>query len=159
MPNLQAWDITEEDKADYLDYVAEGYVRKEAAEKIGTTGSVMKKFWSGNSQWYDEEFARKLEEAEARAKEEKAMEHRVRHAVHDEALNRRNPKLLEKLALIHLPEFEPLRHQNFRIEGTIDHVHQLAQQFTKAQLEEMREARLKELEQEKVKLLPPASAA
>jgi hypothetical protein len=146
------FDITDEDLLDFVDLIREGLDPAEAAARIGTTGSVMRKFRSEASQWYDDLHARDFREAmEDPERRERQLE-RLRAAKWRE-IDRGNTTLIVKESLARDPDWEPLRHTNFRIEGHIDVEHRLAEKYTKKELEEMERQRLGEL-----KALPPPAA-
>ncbi len=108
---LHAYEITPEMKAQFLELIYAGHKANTAAEEIGTTGTRMRYFRSRKSQYYDEEFADAWVEAET------SEEHRVNREEELRALvderSRKSDTVLIKRALVELPEWEPLRHQNF----------------------------------------------
>lgn len=103
--------ITEEQKEEFLTLIREGWLRPKAAREVGSTGTKFRGLAKR-----DPEFKKAYEEAVEIG--EPAWHENLREEYRRRAfLN--SDKLLHNLALITLPEFEPLMSTNLRI-GNMD---------------------------------------
>ncbi len=108
---LFAYEITDEMKAEFLELIYGGHKANTAAEELGTTGTQMRKFRSRKSRSYDPEFAAKWLEAEESDEHRINSQESLRALVHERS--HKSDSVLIKRAMAELPEWEPLRHQNF----------------------------------------------
>ncbi len=108
---LFAYEITEDMKAEFLELIYGGHKANTAAELLGTTGTQMRKFRSRNSRSYDPQFAQAWLDAEASDEHRVNREEELRALVHERST--KSDSVLIKRAMAELPEWEPLRHQNF----------------------------------------------
>lgn len=154
---IGAPEITDELKAEFIELILDGKRPDEAAKILDSTAHQFRKHRREASQWYDPEFAEAYEVARNSEESREAFAEGLLDAAVRSA-KAGNATLMTKLLATYHPDFEWTKHANFRVSGTIDHVHQLAERYTLEQLEVMREARKGEIEQEKIKLLPPAAA-
>ncbi len=108
---LFAYEITDDMKAEFLQLILCGHKANTAATEIGTTGTRMRYFRSRNSRYYDPTFAKAWTDAE------ESDEHRLNRQEELRALvderSTKSDSVLIKRAMAELPEWEPLRHQNF----------------------------------------------
>jgi hypothetical protein len=110
----------EERKARYLDALADGLTPGEAAEKVGSTSTRMRRFRNPRASRYDEGFTAAYEEIMAENGEHReALLQRLRKAAIEEAL-RGNARLLEKWLMILDPEWAPFKPQNFQVQVNVE---------------------------------------
>jgi hypothetical protein len=112
--------IDAELKERFLELIAEGFIRPEAARKLEQTGTRFKRICNPDSQHYDADFAKRYDEL-TRA----GGEHRRNFQERLEALALKyaeegQARLIEKLLVIHHPEWEALRPSNFKMEVSIE---------------------------------------
>jgi hypothetical protein len=149
-----AFEITEEEKAEYLELIRLGFKPAAAARELDSTGTQFRKFRSPKGQWYDKDFAQGFEAAI------NSDEHRInRQEVLRDRIDERSEvsdRILEKQAMTELPEWESLRHTNLRIDGELKILAKVAPHFTDEELERaIEKARREELERPDLKALPP----
>ncbi len=107
--------IDEDMKDRFLDLIADGYSRPEAAQALGASPRQFRSMCNPKSHRYDEEFARQYE-----ALTEKGGEHdtaaleRLRSATWERAL-RNSDRMLEKLNVIHDPDWAVHKPQAMQI--------------------------------------------
>ncbi len=110
---LFAYEITPEMKAEFVELIADGNDPGVAAAKVGTTGTQMKKHYSGNSrQYYDPDFGavvKQILNGDDRDERQEALVREYQWA----AAERGVWQAIEKLSLVHDRKWEKLRHQNF----------------------------------------------
>jgi hypothetical protein len=134
--------ITEEQKAEFLNLIREGWLRPRAAREVGSTGTKFRGLAKR-----DPDFRKAYEEAveigEPSWHENLREEYRRRAFLNSD-------KLLHNLALITLPEFEPLMSTNLRIGNMDGEAFRLAaaehldmSKLTDEEIEEMRQMLLK----------------
>lgn len=113
-------DIKETDKYEFLQLMRQGLNRARAAEVLGFYGRHFRAICSPLSPFYDEEFAASygevrgsLEHAEGRLERLQAEAERRALAGSD--------RLLEKLLMVHDPDWKKLRENNTQVEVNVRH--------------------------------------
>lgn len=151
--------ITEEQKEEFLNLIREGWLRPRAAREVGSTGTKFRGLAKR-----DPEFRKAYDEAveigEPSWRENLREEYRRRAFLNSD-------KLLHNLALVTLPEFEPLMSTNLRIGNMSGEAFRLAaaeqldmSKLSDEEIENLREMLMKaskedqQLEQENVTQLP-----
>lgn len=154
-------DLTAEDKDTFVELLYQGADPSVAAHEIGSTGVQFKHCYSPRSQYYDEDFALRVAQAKASTERVEGRIDKLDGYIWAAAENREK-WAIEKLLLIYHPDFEPLRHQNLRISGSVEYTARLlfpalTREEIIARLEE-RGFTLEEIEQrlEQAKHRPPA---
>lgn len=110
-PMLHAYELTPEMKAEFLELIYAGHKANTAAAEIGTTGTQFRKLKNPVSRYFDADFVAAWAEAEASDQHRVSREEDLRALVDERS--RKSDTVLIKRALAELPEWEPLRHQNF----------------------------------------------
>jgi hypothetical protein len=111
---LVASDITEAEKAQFLQLVRQGHNRQEAAKVLGYKARPWRAVCSPSSPHYDEDFANAYAEAVGSPEAklyfvERLREETMRRAMMD------SDRLLEKLMLVHDPDWVPLRQKDVNV--------------------------------------------
>jgi hypothetical protein len=150
----QPYEITAEDKAEFLGLIRAGHKANTAAKELGTTGTQFRHLKSKQSQYYDADFARAWREAEASDEHHRNRQEALRAQIDERSLT--SDAILVKRALIELPEWEPLRHQNFRHDIDINLVAQILPSIPLEVIEQAIEAEEAKLGAKPIHLLPPA---
>lgn len=135
-------EITYEQKQEFVEHLSDGLDAHSAAALVGTTGTQFRKLRNPEGVWYDAEFARDCDEAEANPRRAQTQRERLEGAFWLQVEKGNWNAILKGLLLYH-PEWEPLRHTNLRVTGQIDHMLALVKQLpslTDEQLREMLEA-------------------
>jgi hypothetical protein len=111
-------EITEDDKAEFLDLLRDGLDPGSAAHAIGTTGTQMRKMRRSHSVWFDSEFADACAVAEASPEATLTKRERLEEAFWL-AVEKGEKWAIEKGLYAYHPDFEHLRHTNLRVSGEI----------------------------------------
>lgn len=111
---LAACDITEAEKVQFLQLVRQGHNRQEAAKVLGYKARPWRAVCSPTSPFYDEDFANAYAEAVGSPEAklyfiERLREETMRRAMMD------SDRLLEKLMLVHDPDWVPLRQKDVNV--------------------------------------------
>ena len=150
------YEITDEDKDEFLELLRQGLKPNQAARELDTTGSRMRKFRSEQSPYYDPLFAKQWAEVEQSAAYRRALEEMVRDWVYDSA-EEGNWNARWKLALAHLPEFEWARHANLNVNMQMQVLTRALPALTMEERERVKEA-LADGEKPELRLLEAAEA-
>lgn len=107
-------DISEAEKTEFLQRIRLGFDRREAAAALGYKARPWRSLTSPQSPFYDEDFAHAYGEATRSPEYQINYNERLR-----EELSRRaftdSDRLLEKLAMVHLPEWQKLREKETNV--------------------------------------------
>jgi hypothetical protein len=127
MPEYESWDdqpeeapekgvadITEAQKYEFLQLTRQGYDRREAALALGYKARPWRALTSPASMFYDEEFTTSYMEAKNSLEAQMHFTEQVREEVKRRALTD-SDRLLEKLAMVHLPEWSVLRQKDVNV--------------------------------------------
>jgi hypothetical protein len=148
---LEAYEITQEHKDNFIELLYAGLRPNDAAHEIGTTGTKFKYFKNPKSIYYDAEFAARWHEAITSDEHRRAFEDNIRDQLTERA--KTSDAILTKMALVHLPEYEPLRHQNFKHDVNVNLIARyLPQDVLEAAIEAAEQDR--DLKRGEMKLLP-----
>ena len=149
-------EITEDDRAEFLDFLRDGLDQGAAARLIGTTGTQMRKFRRSHSVWFDPEFADACAAAEASSETAITRKERIDEMVWL-AAEKGDWRAIEKLAYAYHPDFEHLRHSNLRVSGEIMvSARQIFPHLTDEQLERIAQQKEDDEGTVPLALLPPA---
>ncbi len=108
--------IDEDMKERFLDLIAEGHSRPEAAKALDASARQFRAMCNPKSRSYDEEFARQYEVlTEKGGEHDTAVAERLRAAGLDRAINRGSDRLLEKYSVIYDPDWAVHRPQAMQI--------------------------------------------
>ena len=107
-PERSPGDIMEAEKYEFLHLIKQGYNRSEAAQSLGFRGRHFRSVCSPKSMFYDEDFAREYGLAIGSLEYEHNRLERLRDEAQRRALGG-SDRLLEKLLMVHDPEWEVLR--------------------------------------------------
>ena len=117
--------ISQEQKEQFLDLVASGYTRPEAADALGCSARQFRAICNPLSDHHDENFARIYKHiTDKNGEHERALAERLQ----DEAVNRglrSSDRLLEKLLAIYHPAWEIHRPQALRMDIKVDEIKML----------------------------------
>lgn len=108
---LHAYEITPEMKDEFISLIYEGHRPNTAAKQIGTTGTVFRRLKNKRGAHYDPDFAQRWHTAETSDEHRQNRADRLRDQIDERSETSDN--VLIKRAMAELPEWEPLRHQNF----------------------------------------------
>lgn len=111
---LTAADITEAEKVEFLQLTRQGFNRQEAAFALGYMARPWRAITSPASPFYDEEFANAYAEAKGSPEAQLNFVERLREETTRRALLD-SDRLLEKLMLVHDPEWVPLRQKDVNV--------------------------------------------
>ena len=150
---LFAYEIDEELKQRYLESIRSGLRPNLAASECGSTGTQFRRLRRPSSEHYDPVFAKAVEEALDSGEHRRNRLEWLR-GLADEAAEKGERWAIEKLSLLELPEWEPLRHQNLRIDHQVQIAAKMLPGLTMEELERVRD-NLQE-ERPDLKALPPA---
>lgn len=139
-------EITDDLKERFLDLVANGYTRPEAASALGANARQLRSCCNPKSHRYDDQFAKEY----ARLTEKDGEHHaayveRLRAATLERAL-RSSDRMLEKLNVIHDPDWAVHKPQSMQINFNIDEIRAEFSQLPDAALQQYVEQKRKELE-------------
>lgn len=121
--------FSEEQLDTFLADIAQGIGRAMAARRIGSTGSAMRALCNPER---DPEFAARYRDAEAEGRV--FYEDRLKAEARTRALGG-SDRLLEVELATHAPEYEHLRRDRVRVNGTIEHEHALVLKLDAAVLD------------------------
>ena len=111
---IEASDISQEMKDDFIRLIQEGLNPAQAAQELGTTGTQFRRLRNAGGEHYDPEHERRFKQAITSEAHESSRLERIRDLVWQKAENG-DSKMIEKLALIYDPDWRELRHQNLNI--------------------------------------------
>lgn len=111
---LVAADITEAEKAQFLQLVRQGHNRQEAANVLGYRARPWRAVCSPTSPHYDEDFAVAYAEAVGSPEAKHYFLERLREETQRRALID-SDRLLEKMMLVHDPDWVPLRQKDVNV--------------------------------------------
>jgi hypothetical protein len=109
-----AHEIDEDDLEAFVQLIYEGMRPDQAARELDTTGSVIRKFRSERSQWFDAVFAAQVSEALASDQHQQNYLERIRDA-RAKLVEDGNARMIEKESYAHDPLWATMRHQNFNV--------------------------------------------
>lgn len=107
-------DITESEKADFLQLIRQGYDRREAAKILGYKARPWRSLTSPLSSFYDEAFTNAYFTALGSPDTKMQYVERLRERVRQFAFEG-EVRLLEKEAMVHLPEWAVLRQKDVNV--------------------------------------------
>ncbi len=111
IPERGVQDITEGEKYEFLHLVRQGFDRKEAAAVLGYKARPWRSLTSPLSPFYDEEFTNAYGQAKSSPEASLNYQDRLRERINELAMAG-EVRLLEKLGMVHLPEFRVLRERD-----------------------------------------------
>jgi hypothetical protein len=111
---IEASDITQEHKDDFIRLIYEGLNPAQAAEAVGSTGTQFRRLRNPAGEHYDEAHAAAFKLAITSEGHEVARLERIRDLVWKRAEGG-DSRMIEKLALIYDPDWRELRHQNLNV--------------------------------------------
>ena len=112
--------LTDELKEKFLDLVAQGFTRPEAAAAVDSNARVFRSLCNPQSHRYDEDFHRRYTKlVEPEGEHHGALVERLRSAGIERAL-RSSDRLLEKYSVIYDPDWEVHKPQSMQINFNID---------------------------------------
>jgi hypothetical protein len=111
---IRAVQITQELKDQFLALIYEGRRPEDAARELGSTATQFKRLRNPHGLNYDETFAAHYKVAISSSEHREGFLEELRTVIWEEA-RRGNARLLEKLAFIYDPDWEPLRSTNFNM--------------------------------------------
>lgn len=114
IPERGVQDITEAEKYEFLHLVRQGLDRKEAAQALGYKARPWRSLTSPLSPFYDEEFTNAYGQAKGSPEASLNYQDRLRERINHFAMAG-EVRLLEKLALVHLPEWQKLREKDTNV--------------------------------------------
>lgn len=159
IPDRGVADITESEKYEFLHLVRQGLDREEAAKVLGYKARPWRSLTSPLSPFYDEEFTNSYGQAKSSPEASINYQDRLRERINHFAMAG-EVRLLEKLAMVHLPEWKVLREKDTNV-----NVRVIFQQYLKDLPTELLERVLESLEKggsmeeiidAEIKELPPA---
>lgn len=109
-----ARELTAEDKDEFLRLICEGMSPDVAARELGSTGTQFRRLRNPLGEHYDPAFAEAFKAAITSDAHEQGRLERIRDLIWKRA-EAGDVKILEKLALIYDPDWQPLRHQNLNV--------------------------------------------
>ena len=137
---LTAADITEAEKVQFLELVRQGHNRQEAGKVLGYKARPWRAICSPSSPHYDEDFANAYADAIGSPEAKFHFIERLREETTRRALTD-SDRLLEKLMLVHDPDWVPLRQKDVNV-----NIHAYIQQHFKDLPTELLEQLLAALE-------------
>lgn len=140
MPERGVADITEAEKYEFLHLTRQGLDRKEAAQVLGYKARPWRSLTSPLSPFYDEDFTNAYGEAKGSPEASMNYQDRLRERINEFAMAG-EVRLLEKLGMIHLPEWRVLRERESNV-----NVRVVFQQYLKDLPTELLERVLAEIE-------------
>ena len=144
IPELGVADITEAEKYEFIHLTRQGLDRKEAAQSLGYKARPWRSLTSPLSPFYDEEFTNTYGEAKSSPEASMNYQDRLRERINEFAMAG-EVRLLEKLGMIHLPEWRVLRERDTNV-----NVRVVFQQYLKDLPTELLERVLEELDKGEV---------
>ena len=138
--------IDDDMKEKFLDLVAQGRTRQEAAEALDGSARVFRSLCNPQSHRYDQEFAERYAEiTKPEGEHHGALVERLRSAGIERAL-RSSDRLLEKYSVIYDPDWEVHKPQSMQINFNIDEFRQELRSLPDSELEAYVEKKKAELE-------------
>jgi hypothetical protein len=111
--------ISDDQKREFLELVRSGDLRPIAAQKVGSTGSRFRALCNPDSFHYDEKFAEDYRQImESGEHQENRLE--ALRAASDQRAITESDRLLEKLLLIHDPQWEFMRSQKVEVNASLE---------------------------------------
>ncbi len=114
IPERGVQDITEAEKYEFIHLTRQGLDRKEAAAVLGYKARPWRSLTSPLSPFYDEEFTNAYGEAKSSPEASMNYQDRLRERINEFAMAG-EVRLLEKLGMIHLPEWRVLRERDTNV--------------------------------------------
>ena len=114
LPELGVADITEAEKYEFLHLVRQGLDRQEAAAALGYKARPWRSITSPLSPFYDEDFTNAYGQAKSSPEAAMNYQDRLRERINEFAMAG-EVRLLEKLGMIHLPEWKVLREKDTNV--------------------------------------------
>lgn len=144
-------EITDDLKERFLDLIADGFTRQEAAKAVGSTPRQFRALCSPKSHRYDEEFARQYAKlTEKDGEHQDGLVERLETAAIERAIRSSDP-LLTKLLTIHSKDWAIHRPQAMQLNFNADKMQLLFPNLSTETLEQMK----RDLEQKRMGELPP----
>ncbi len=148
-----AYELTAEDKAEFVELLAQGWPANEAAEELDSTGTMFRKHYSGNSQQYfDPDFAQAVQEAKLSAKRALAQIEDIDSMIWKEA-RKGKQWAIEKLALTYHPDYAWAKSRNFHHSVEVELVKRFPT-LSREAVQEIIDAEEKTVEARQLKALP-----
>ncbi len=148
--------VTDDMKERFLDLIASGHTRPEAAAAVDQSARVFRSICNPKSHRYDEDFAERYAELTVKDGEhDQAMLERLENAAFERAL-RSSDRLLEKLLINKSPEWAIHRPQAMQINFNVDEFRAEITQQPTATIEAYVEKKRAELEQGDIIDVEPA---
>jgi hypothetical protein len=145
-------DITDDLKERFLDLIASGYTRPEAATALGASARQLRSLCNPQSHRYDDDFHRRYAKlTEKDGEHQHALVERLQTAAVERGL-RSSDRLLEKLLVMYHPDWEIHRPQAMQMNFKVDEMKVLFAGLSDDTLQAM----IFELEQKQQAQLPPA---
>lgn len=130
--------ITEDLKDKFLDLVANGYTRPEAAAALDASARQFRSLCNPQSHRYDDKFAKEYARlTEKDGEHHTAMVERLHNAAVDRALNGRSDRILEKMLVIYHPDWAIHRPQAMQINFKVDEMRAVFAELSDDTLEKM----------------------
>ena len=138
--------ITDDLKEKFLDLIASGYTRPEAASALDSSARQFRSLCNPQSHRYDEDFHRRYTKlVEPEGEHHGALVERLRSAGIERAL-RSSDRLLEKYSVIYDPDWEVHKPQSMQINFNIDEFRNELRSLPDSELEAYVEKKKAELE-------------
>ena len=139
--------ITEDLKEKFLDLVASGYTRPEAAAALDASARQFRSLCNPKSHRSDEDFARRYEHlTEKEGEHHTALAERLESVAIERATTGRSDRLLEKALITYHPDWKVHRPQAMQINFNIDEIRAELQHLPDAELQAYIEMKKRELE-------------
>lgn len=130
-------EITDDLKERFLDLVAQGYTRPEAAAALGANARQLRSCCNPQSHRYDDEFAKRYAKiTEKDGEHETGLVERLRTAGIERAI-RSSDRLLEKYSIIHDPDWAVHKPQAMQINFKVDEMQAVFAELSDETLERM----------------------
>lgn len=131
----KASELTAEDKRTFLALIYEGKKPEDAARIAGSTATQFRRLRNPQGDHFDAAFTADYERALASDEHRQGFLEELRAAIWGEA-QKGNARLLEKLAFIYDPDWEPLRSTNFNMNLNVQMVARVLPYLPQEALEE-----------------------
>lgn len=119
-PEKSPGDITAAEKYEFLHHIRQGLNRQEASHILGYRGRHFRSICSPNSMFYDEEFAADYGRAIGSPEHAEGRLERLRAEAQRRALTG-SDRLLEKMLMVHDPDWKILREKDVNVEVNVRH--------------------------------------
>lgn len=137
---IQAAQIDQELKDDFIRLIYDGLKPDIAARKLGSSGTQFRRCYSGKSDThFDPDFAQRVADALVSDEHNTAFLERLRGLQQELAFEDKNMRMIEKLSYIYDPAWEVLRNPNLNVNVNVL-LQQAAPGLTRDQLESLRGA-------------------